>query len=188
MERLATKVGVTAGNLYNYFRNKDELLQFFYSRLVEPAYQAAVEIADADLPASQKVERILYSAWEDAIKHKALLQLLAGLNQDSELRRNTRPRVLALLTRVFQQGIDEGTFRPHNPAHTARMYLACLSELFAMQGDGESDEEVNSFAKTLIEATVSGYSIHAKPHLDRELSKDKTAEKGNDPAEAPGSE
>lgn len=168
MERLATKVGVTAGNLYNYFHNKDELLQFFYSRLVEPAYQSAVEIVESDWPAPKKLEKILYTAWDDAIKHKALLQLLAGLNQDSELRQNTRPRVLELLTKVFQQGIEEGTFRPHNAAHTARMYLACLSELFAMQVDGESDEQVNSFAKTLIEATVSGYSIHMKSQPDAE--------------------
>jgi hypothetical protein len=44
--------------------------------------------------------------------------------------------------------------------HIARMYLACLSELFELQSEGASDQQVNSFARTLIDATVQPFSIH----------------------------
>ncbi|MEN6449603.1 MAG: TetR/AcrR family transcriptional regulator [Thermoguttaceae bacterium] len=159
MDRVATSVGLTAGSLYTYFRDKDELLQYFYSRLVEPALESAAEIAKTDLPAPKKLENFLYTAWEYAVRHKGVLQLLAGINQDASIRQSTRPRILSILVPVFQQGIDEGSFRPHDPNHTARMYLACLSELFELQAEGASGQQVDGFAKMLIDATVHGFSI-----------------------------
>jgi AcrR family transcriptional regulator len=162
MDRVATKAGLATGSLYNYFQDKDDLLHFFYSRLVEPCIHAIEEAADEDLPAPQKMERILRTSLEYAVKHKGLLRLLAGMDYDSEVKKKTRPRLLQILTTIFEQGIKEGSFRPHEPTHTGRMFLGCLSELFELQAGGAADEEGNRFAETLIDATVNGFSIHAR--------------------------
>jgi hypothetical protein len=87
---------------------------------------------------------------------------LAGIDHDSEIRKSTRPRLLQILTTVFEQGIKDGSFRPHDPTHTSRMFLGCLSELFELQANGASNEDVHRFADTLIDATVNGFSIHAE--------------------------
>lgn len=162
MDRLATSVGVTAASLYTYFHGKEELVQFVHARLIEPAFEAVTQIAESDLPAPQKLERILHVCWDLAVKHKSVLQLLAGINHDDSMRKNERPKIIAILVKIFQQGIDEGSFRPHDPTHTARMYLACLSELFELQAEGASTQQVDGFAKTLIDATVNGFSIHVQ--------------------------
>ena len=161
MNQVATKVGFATASLYNYFQDKDDLLHFCYSRLVEPCLQAIEEAAGTDLPATQKLERILRTALEHAVKHKGLIKLMAGMDYDSKIRRDTRPRLLQILTTIFQRGIEEGSFRPHDPTHTGRMFLGCLSELFDMQAGGASNEDVNSFAETLIDATLNGFSIRA---------------------------
>ena len=54
MNQVATKVGFATASLYNYFQDKDDLLHFCYSRLVEPCLQAIEEAAGADLPATAK--------------------------------------------------------------------------------------------------------------------------------------
>ena len=36
MDRVATKVGVAKASLYNYFKDKNELLRYSYTRMVEP--------------------------------------------------------------------------------------------------------------------------------------------------------
>jgi hypothetical protein len=54
----------------------------------------------------------------------------------------------------------DGTFRPHNPSYSARMFLGCLSELFELQADDASSEEVNGYVGALIDAAVDGLSIH----------------------------
>ena len=51
MGRLAQKVGMATGTLYNYFRNKEELLDFFHMRLVEPYHQAIESVTTATMPA-----------------------------------------------------------------------------------------------------------------------------------------
>ncbi len=159
MNQVATKVGFATASLYNYFQDKDDLLHFCYSRLVEPFLQAIEEAAGTDLPATQQLERILRTALEHAVKHKGLIKLMAAMDYDSKIRRDTRPRLLQILTTIFQHGIKEGSFRPHDPTHTGRMFLGCLSELFDMQAGGASNEDVNRFAETLIDATLNGFSI-----------------------------
>ncbi len=86
---------------------------------------------------------------------------MAGMDYDSKIRRDTRPRLLQILTTIFQSGIKEGSFRPHDATHTGRMFLGCLSELFDMQAGGASNKDVSSFAETLIAATLNGFSIRA---------------------------
>ncbi len=161
MNQVATKVGFATASLYNYFEDKDDLLHFCHCRLVEPCLQAIEDAARADVSATQKLERILRTALEYAVKRKGLIKLMAGMDYDSKIRRETRPRLLQILTTIFQRGIEEGSFRPHDPTHTARMILACLSELFDMQAGGALNEDVNRFAETLIDATLKGFSIRA---------------------------
>ena len=109
MNQVATKVGFATASLYNYFQDKDDLLHFCYSRLVEPCLQAIGEVAGTDLPARRKLERILRTALGYAVKHKGLIRLLAGMDYDSKIRKDTRPRLLQILTTIFQRGIEEGS-------------------------------------------------------------------------------
>ena len=160
MNRVATKVGFATASLYNYFQDKDDLLHFCYTRLIEPCLQAIEEAARADLPAPRKLEVIFRTALEYAVKHKGLIRLMAGMDYDSKIRKDTRPRLLQTLTAIFERGIEEGSFRPHDPTHTARMILGSLSELFDLQAGGASNEDVNRFAGTLIDAVLNGFSIH----------------------------
>ncbi|MCE5266797.1 MAG: TetR/AcrR family transcriptional regulator [Planctomycetaceae bacterium] len=161
MDRVATQVGLTTGSLYNYFRDKNELLQCFYTRLVEPGLQAIEETASTELPAPQKLENILRTAWQYAVEHRGLIRLLAGANQGDEVRKEVRPRFLRMLTAIFEQGIREGDFRPHNPALTGRMVLGCLTELFELQAEDASQEEIDEYVRVLIDAALHGFSIHA---------------------------
>lgn len=162
MERVASSVGLATGSLYNYFQDKHELLKFIYTRLVEPFLQSLEEIVHSNLLAPQRLERVLRMALEHSCKHKALIRLLAQSDQESEVRRNVHSRVLHLFTTIFEQGIQEGSFRPHNSGHTGRMFVGCLSELFEQQREGASDEEANAYVDALIDAIHNGFSIHAE--------------------------
>lgn len=163
MDRVATTAGLTAGSLYNYFRNKDDLMQFVYTRIVEPFFQAIEETAKADLPAPEKLRAILLKARDSAIENRSLIQFLAGEDHDRyQLQKATRPRFHRVFEAVFEQGIREGTFRPHNPAHSSRLFQGCLSELFELQGDKASNQEVNEFVDLLIDATLGEFSLLPK--------------------------
>ena len=159
MDRVASTVGLATGSLYNYFRDKDDLLQFFYARLVEPFFQPIEEIAGTELPAPQKLEKILRAALEHAVTHKGLIRIFMGGDQRAEIRRDTRPRFLGILGAIYEQGIREGAFRLHNPAHMARMFQGGLSELFDLLAEGAPNEELNEYVEVLMDATVHGLSV-----------------------------
>ncbi len=162
MNRVAEAANLAKSSLYDYFESKEDLLRFFNTRLIEPFFQAMEEIADGDLPAPQKLEKILRTALEHSAENKGIIRLLAETDQEHKIKKTTRPRFLQLLTVLFEQGIGEGSFRPHNPAHTGRMFLGCLSELFELQMDGAADEEVGDYVGVLIDAVLNGFSLHAE--------------------------
>ena len=167
MDRVATTAGLAKGSLYNYFEDKDDLLRFVYARLVEPFLQEIEEIGRGPLAALQKLDRILHMALERSEKHRMIIRLLAETGQDRhEIKKRTRPRFLTLLVAIFEQGIREGVFRMHDPAHTGRMLYGCLSELYELQADGASSDEVKAYAGALMDITLNGSSIHAGKHRD----------------------
>ena len=161
MNRVATTAGLAKASLYNYFQDKDDLLRFVYTRLVEPYFQAIEEIAGGDLPASQKLQAILRIALERSDKDRGIIQLLRETPQERhEIKNGTRPRYLRTLASIFEQGILEGAFRPHEPTHAAHMFYGSLSELFEMRASDTPNDEVNEYAGALIGALLNGFSIH----------------------------
>jgi AcrR family transcriptional regulator len=165
MSRVAEAANLTKSNLYYYVRDKDELLQVFNTRLLEPSIQAIEEVTKCDLPALQKLEKILRTTWEFARQHKGLIRLLVEADQDSEVRRSVRPRVLGLFTRVVEQGIQEGAFRSHNPEHTGRVFNGAMMELMELLAEGAPDEKVNDYVEALIDGVRHGFSIHAENRI-----------------------
>jgi AcrR family transcriptional regulator len=165
MDRVAATAGMTAGSLYNYFRNKDELLQCVYARLVEPFIQLLEEVAATDLTAPQKLEKIIHQGLERSFQQRCFIRLLAESEQESYVRREVRPRVLQILTRIFEQGVREGSFRPHNPVHTARMFKGCYVGLFDMQAEGASEEAVREYVEVLVSVLRNEFSLPIDPSL-----------------------
>jgi AcrR family transcriptional regulator len=162
MNRVAEAAELAKSSLYDYFSSREELLEFVSDRLVTPFMQFVAETVRADLPAPKKLERVLRIAFEDSIKHQAILRLLADSDQDWQLRKRTRPQILEAFTAIFEQGIKEGSFHPHNPAHTGRMFMGAFGEVFELLASNASQEAANEYVAVLIDAALHGLSIHVE--------------------------
>jgi TetR/AcrR family fatty acid metabolism transcriptional regulator len=163
MNRVAAAADLAKSSLYDYFPSKHELLDFVSDRLVAPFMQAVEETMQADLPAPQKLVRIVRIGFENSTKHKAIVKLLVQSDQEYRVRRRTRPLVLDAFTAIFEQGIKEGSFHPHNPAHTARMFLGAFREIFELLASSASEEAASEYAEALIGTALHGLSIHVRP-------------------------
>ena len=67
-----------------------------------------------------------------------------------------------VFTTIFEQGVKEGAFRPHETTDTSRMLLGCFTELLYLRASDASDGEVNRFAGNLIDAILNGFVIRAE--------------------------
>jgi AcrR family transcriptional regulator len=162
MNRVAEAADLAKSSLYDYFPSKEELLEFVSDRLVIPFMQAVDATRRADLLAPQKLERLLRIAFATSTRHKAIVRLLVQSNQEDQLRKRVRPQILDTFTAIFEQGIKEGSFQPHNPAHTGRMLLGAFGELFELMTSDVSEEAASEYVEVLIEAALHGLSIHAE--------------------------
>jgi AcrR family transcriptional regulator len=161
MNRVAEAASLSKSSLYDYFRNKDELLAFVSNRVVGPFLKMLADVVSVDLSAPEKLEQILGYALDNSGRHKSVMRLLAQSAHSQKIRQKTRPKILGALTQIFEQGIQEGSFSPHNPAYTARMFMGCLRELFELQMSGASDEAASEYVAVLTAAVRHGFSIHA---------------------------
>lgn len=134
MDRVALAANVAKGSVYNYFRSKKDLLQFVYTKTIEPVFEDLKEAVAMDRPAVEKLSTHVRQILEHVAKHAEIFKLLFrddtahGLLQSSE--RNTREVGCRLLAEIFRQGIAEGGFRPGDPLMLARMFLGLCTGVF----------------------------------------------------------
>lgn len=171
MSRVAEAANVTKGNLYHYFRDKDELLQVFDVRLLQPYFQAAEDVAKSDLPAPLKLEKLFRTTWEYISQHKGLVRLLAERTVDAKVRKNVRPRGLRIFTAVVEQGIREGVFRSHNSEHIGRVLYGAMWELVELLTEGVPDEKINTYVESLVDVALHGFSVYDRENESIRLEK-----------------
>ncbi len=163
MNRVAEAADLAKSSLYDYFPSKEELLDFVFDRVVDPHMELVEETVRADLPAPRKLEKILRAGFELGARHRMVIGLLVNSDQQYRVKQRTRPRVLEAFAAIFDQGIKEGSFRPHNSAHIGRMFLGAFREMFELLAISGSEDSVKEYVDVLIDVVLHGLSIHVAP-------------------------
>ena len=163
MDRVAAAAKSAKGSLYNYFENKNDLLRFVYMRIVEPISQMIEQIAQADLPAPQKLEEIFRALLQHFLKHGGAFGILMRDETIQDIvasaKQRGRAHALECFTVIFEQGIREGAFGAHDPAHTGRMFLGCVSELFDIQAAGGPSATARQYVDAVLSMFFNGLSV-----------------------------
>jgi AcrR family transcriptional regulator len=149
MDRVAAAAGLAKGSLYNYFRSKEDLLRFVYSRIIEPIAEAVTAIAQGSLPAMEKLEAMLRTLFEHISQHRGVLSLLmrddAGRNAKESSVQHARADAMHHFVAVFEQGMREGVFREMDPVLGAEVFLAGMDKIYEshlLSGQARSVEQV----------------------------------------------
>ena len=58
-DKIANQAGIAVGTIYNYFRNKDEILDYIFQVEVDKRYRCYNELASRDLLALEKMRQLL---------------------------------------------------------------------------------------------------------------------------------
>ncbi len=128
MDRVAEEAGVAKGSLYNYFRNKTDLLEFVYEKTVEPIEHRVVEIMSTDAPARDKLRDMFRSVFEYLDMRRGLFNFL--FNEQALHKLIAKPHSVGRrsLIQLVQQGIEEGDFRPIEPEFHATLIFGAVRE------------------------------------------------------------
>jgi AcrR family transcriptional regulator len=168
VQDLLDELGASRGAFYHYFDSKQALLEAVIDRMVDAGLGAVAPVVDdPNLPATTKLQRVFSGIGQWKTDRKALVMSLieVWLSDHNaivreKLRRTTADRMVPLLARIVEQGVDEGTFDVSSPSETARVLVMLLqgfqdgaTELFvARQKRLISYEEVERTMATYAEA------------------------------------
>ena len=157
VDEIASALQMTKGNLYYYFRNKEDILYACHEYSLDILLQLMQEVQQEDSPADQKLRKLIL-----AFVHLILDELQAtALTLDPE---SLSPPLLAKviakrdefdrgMRAIIQQGMDDGLFAPGDPKMIEFAIMGAvnwISKWFDPAGPMTSDQIGQAFAGYLV--------------------------------------
>ncbi len=127
MDRVAAAAGMAKGSLYNYFRSKQDLLEFVHDRAIAPIQEAVSEVLEMQISAADKLSSIFRRWREYLVSQHAVLEFLildqSAKRQLTDAAQSAREWGIRHIATIIEQGIHEGSFRPVDSLAVAEMLL-----------------------------------------------------------------
>ncbi len=157
VDEIASALAMTKGNLYYYFRNKEDILYACHDYSLNLILGVMDEIRHEDIPADEKLRRLIVAFVHliiDELHSTALtldLQALSPALLKKVIAR--RDRFDRGLRAIIQEGIDEGFFAPADTKLVAFAIMGAVNWIpkwFDPQGAASSDKVGTTFADYLL--------------------------------------
>ncbi len=157
VDEIASALEMTKGNLYYYFRNKEEILYACHEYSLDVLLGLLEEVRAESCPADEKLRKLVL-----AFVHLILDELQAtALTLD--LQALSPPLLRKVIARrdsfdhglreIIQQGMDEGRFTPGDPKMVAFAMMGAvnwITKWFDPAGPMTSDDIGRAFADYLV--------------------------------------
>ena len=149
LERLAERIGVSRGTLYNYFSDRDAIVEFVEDRVFSPILTQIEAIGEADNDPVVKMENLLRKILGELMKNQALYFAISQARPKVRARQDDQAtranRVLTTMKKIVREGIESGDFIDL-PADLSAMIVAGSMEgvmdEMGRSGDVKAPEEI----------------------------------------------
>ena len=127
VDDIAKMVGVSHGLFYHYFDSKASVVDAIVVRLADEVGENIRKIADApDLTALEKFRRMMLESLESKKSKKYLIKLFQGEEKTLLLSRYMDATISEMsmqISKIVEQGVDEGVFRTPCPRLSVDFWL-----------------------------------------------------------------
>jgi AcrR family transcriptional regulator len=173
MREIAAEAGMTVGNLYYYFDNKQALLAFCQQDGLDGLLELAARLGSLDLPAASRLYLLVVGHIErlnegtpGSLAHLEVEGLDGGFRDAILARRGDYEQALRSLV---QEGIDRGAFRRLDAKVAALAILGALNwtvRWFRPEGGSSPREIGREFAELLVRGLLAPGAEFQAPDLD----------------------
>ncbi len=132
IDDIIAEAGIAKGTYYYYFQSKEQTLEEVIGMMIEKEIEAAGSILDSPLPVPQKIVAIIASirpAPEEQTIEGALMQP-ENIIMHQKIKRRLIEKVVPLLTKAAEEGVEQGIFSCDNIPERIRMMLVISNEIF----------------------------------------------------------
>ena len=163
VDEIASALEMTKGNLYYYFRNKEEILFACHDYSLDVLLGLMAEIQADATPPDEKLRKLVLAFIHiilDELQATALTMDLQALSPPLlKCVVAKRDRFDHGIREIIQQGIDSGLFRPGDPKMIEFAIMGAINWMtkwFDPAGPLSSEQIGNAFADYLVGGLVSG--------------------------------
>ncbi|MGD8189458.1 TetR family transcriptional regulator [Brevibacillus ginsengisoli] len=161
IEDIANRMRLTKGAIYYYVNSKDDLLYQCHKMIATKCIEQIKEIAESELPVSQKLEKAIESLILNITEEKAVFNIINRPSMVSEEFRNNVLEQRAEYEQYFQhiiaEGIEQRAFHSENPTLTRLLMLGSANSIanwFSPDGSLSSKEIAEFYSKTLVKSIL----------------------------------
>ncbi len=144
IDDIIAEAGIAKGTYYYYFSSKEQTLEEVIGMMIDQEIEVASRVLEADIPIPQKIVGIISSVkpTDEESPIEGALMRPENIIMHDKIKRKLVEAVTPLLTKVVEQGIEEGIFDCDNIPERVRMMLILSNELFDDSRFTERDIDV----------------------------------------------
>lgn len=159
MERIAAAVGVSRGTLYNYFADKDAVVDFVEERTFDPVLGAIQEVSTSDLEAELKLTRIANWIFTAVYEDSALIIALSPVKQEMKrhpCKLERRSKAIRAIEEIVRDGIDSGAFKKLSPVVVTEIFVGSIFGMIESMSLNGEFYRADAVVPTLMELLLGG--------------------------------
>ncbi len=160
MDRVAEEAGVSKGTVYNYFKDKKELVWFVITNLALDIEERLKNIIESHQSCAETVKEIVMKELQGRREHGHLATaIIHAFHEEPELRKrmlsSDHPfnRVDKMIEDLFARGMEKGEFRKMDPKAMQSVFSAILMGISRRWAGGRLDigtDEMSDFIISLL--------------------------------------
>lgn len=135
-EEIAQAAGVAVGTIYNYFKNKDEILLDIFATEFEERKRFFAQLRRSGLPVAEQLRKILQEHFRLLEEQQELMQVLLRerFEPSKELRAKLAKlhrEIVGYIEELLRRGVAEGWIRECNPRVIAHALFGAIEAVIA---------------------------------------------------------
>ena len=161
MDRVASAADVAKGTLYNYFKNKDDLLVYVMDKKFELILPQLLEIRDSNMTPPDKIGSIIRELMKLLEDEQGLILAVAdaeGLSLPVKNSANVKREVIVrIIAGIIEEGIQKRIFRKFDTIQVAKLIFAAIHAPFRIEINGEDNRRaINDEVSDCVNLFLSG--------------------------------
>jgi len=130
MENIAKEADISAGSIYNYFKNKEEIIENIMIGISEGLIKVLNDIYESPIPVIEKLRQSACFMFEDSPRVRQLREALRDSSKSlHEKMRKGHRKLVDMFSKSIVQGINEGVFADSDPLLATSVLLGIIHEL-----------------------------------------------------------
>lgn len=126
MDEVAARCGVSKGTLYNYFKNKKDLLNYVHEAVIIPIKKGSCKIFEKNIPPMEKIYGFVRNVFDFQKEYPLYFKFIQSQRSAADALAERMDVVIIPLVNICREGMHQGAFVAADPYVMAAMIFGTV--------------------------------------------------------------